>query len=79
MLHIRQHCGLLMICFETLLHLILRFARPWGLILQYISTLITPSDSSKMFSFDEKDLTNAPFSRWVVRVLSSLQADEALC
>lgn len=50
MFHVYRCCGLVMICCETLVHLILRLALPWGLILQYVSTLIT--DSSEMFAIE---------------------------
>lgn len=80
MFRIHQRCGLVMICCERLLHLILQLVLPRGLILQYVSTQITPPDSSEMFSFGERDLTDAPLNRWVVSLfsffkLSYLQAD----
>lgn len=72
MFRIHQRCGLLMICCETILHLILRLVLPRGLILQYLSTLITPPDSSEMLSFDERDITDAPLNSWVVSPFSFL-------
>lgn len=55
MFYIQQHCVLVMICFETFLHPILQFALPWGLILQYVSILITAPDFTEMFLFDERE------------------------
>ena len=72
MFRIHWRGGLVMICCETLLHLILWLVLPRGLILQYVSTLITPPDSSETFSFDERDLIDAPLNSWVVSLFKFL-------
>lgn len=71
-LHSTELCVLLMICSETFSRLILQLVLPRGLILGYVSILITPPDITEMFWWDESasKLNNDTLIWWLVSLFS---------